>query len=190
MIGSKLGHFFDKPLTPFVKNIPLNPNVLTVAGFVVTITAAFVLPYNIRLGGLLILAGGLFDMLDGIAARVNNKATRFGAFLDSVLDRYSDAFLFLSVAWYLASRGEHTGAFLSLGTLVGAFLISYARARAEGLGQECKTGIMERPERIILLIFAALTGWFVPVLLVMFVLTHVTVLQRIYHVWKVMKVKI
>ena len=68
-------------------------------------------------------------MLDGIIARVNNKATRFGAFLDSLLDRYSDAFLFLSIAWYLASKGEHNGAFLSLGTLVGAFLISYARAR-------------------------------------------------------------
>lgn len=187
MIGAKFGHFLDKPLTPLVKKIPLNPNVLTVAGFVVTITAAFVLPYNIKLGGLLILVGGLFDMLDGIAARVNNRATRFGAFLDSLLDRYADAFLFLSVAWYLASKGEHTGAFLSLGTLVGALLISYARARAEGLGESCSTGIMERPERIILLILAALTGWFIPVLLVMFVLTHVTVIQRAYHVWRQMK---
>lgn len=185
MIGAKFGHFLDKPLTPFVKKISLNPNVLTVAGFVVTITAAFVLPYNIKLGGLLILAGGLFDMLDGIIARVNNRATRFGAFLDSLLDRYADAFLFLSVAWYLASKGEHNGAFLSLGTLIGAFLISYARARAEGLGESCSAGIMERPERIILLVFAAMADWFVPVLWVMFVLTHVTVIQRAYHVWKV-----
>ena len=187
MIGAKLGHFLDKPLTPLVKKIPLNPNILTAAGFVITVAAAFVLPYNIRLGGLLILTGGLFDMLDGVSARVNNKVTKFGAFLDSLLDRYSDAFLFLSVAWYLASKGEHNAAFLSLGTLVGAFLISYARARAEGLGQECKTGIMERPERIILLIFAAMADWFVPVLWIMFVLTHVTVLQRIYHVWKKMR---
>jgi len=187
MIGAKFGHFLDKPLTPFVKKISLSPNALTLVGFVVTITAAFVLLYNIRLGGLLILAGGLFDMLDGIIARVNNRATRFGAFLDSLLDRYADAFLFLSVAWHLASKGEHNGAFLSLGTLVGAFLISYARARAEGLGEECKTGIMERPERIILLILATLTGWFTPILWIMFVLTHVTVIQRAYHVWKVMR---
>ena len=187
MIGAKLGHFLDKPLTPLVKKIPLNPNILTAAGFVITVAAAFVLPYNIRLGGLLILTGGLFDMLDGVSARVNNKVTKFGAFLDSLLDRYSDAFLFLSVAWYLASKGEHNAAFLSLGTLVGAFLISYARARAEGLGEDCKTGIMERPERIILLIFAAMADWFVPVLWIMFVLTHVTVLQRIYHVWKKMR---
>ena len=186
MIGAKFGHFLDKPLTPLVKNIPLNPNMLTAAGFVITVAAAFVLPYNIRLGGMLILIGGLFDMLDGVSARVNNKVTKFGAFLDSVLDRYSDAFLFLSVAWYLASIGEHTGAFLSLGTLVGAFLISYARARAEGLGESCSTGIMERPERIILLIFALLTGWFTPILWTMLILTHVTVLQRVYHVWKKM----
>jgi phosphatidylglycerophosphate synthase len=76
----------------------------------------------------------------------------------------SDAFLFLSIAWYLASKGEHNGVFLSLGTLVGAFLIS--------------------------LIFALLTGWLVPILWIMFVLMHVTVIQRVYHVWKVMKVKI
>ncbi len=187
MIGAKFGHFLDKPFTPLVKKIPLNPNVLTAAGFLITVAAAFVLPYNVKLGGLFILIGGLFDMLDGIAARVNNKATRFGAFLDSLLDRYADAFLFLSVAWYLASKGEHNGAFLSLGTLVGALLISYARARAEGLGESCHAGIMERPERIILLIFAALTGWFIPVLFVMFVLTHVTVIQRAYHVWKVLR---
>jgi len=187
MISAKLGHFLDSPLSPVVKKIQLNPDVFTVAGFVITVIAALVIPYNIKLGGLLILIGGLFDMFDGIAARVNNKTTKFGAFLDSVLDRYSDAFLFLSIAWYLAAKGDHTGAFLSLGTLVGAFLISYARARAEGLGESCHTGIMERPERIILLIFATLTGWVVPVLWVMFVLTHITVIQRIYHVWKLLR---
>jgi len=189
MIGAKLGHFLDVPLTPIAKKIPLNPNALTIIGFAVTAVAAFVIPYNLRLGGLLILVGALFDVLDGIYARVNNKVTKFGAFLDSVLDRYSDAFIFLSVAWYLAGGDNHTGAFLSLGTLVGAFLISYARARAEGLGGECKTGIMERPERIVLLIFATMTGWLVPVLWVMLILTHVTVFQRVYHVWKVLKIK-
>jgi phosphatidylglycerophosphate synthase len=79
-------------------------------------------------------------------------------------------------------RGNLTGVYLSLGTLVGAFLISYARARAEGLGESCHTGIMERPERIVLLAFATITGWIIPILWIMFVLTHVTVLQRIYHV--------
>ncbi|MFN3395653.1 MAG: CDP-alcohol phosphatidyltransferase family protein, partial [Thermodesulfovibrionales bacterium] len=106
MISARLGHFLDKPLSPLVKLIRINPNILTVSGFIITIIAALIIPYDITLGGLLILLGGLFDMLDGIAARVNGRVTKFGAFLDSLLDRYSDAFLFLSIAWYLASRGD------------------------------------------------------------------------------------
>lgn len=123
-------------------------------------------------------------MLDGISARVNGRVTRFGAFLDSLLDRYSDAFIFLSIAWYLASRENHSGAFLSIGSMVGAFLVSYARARAEGLNIEGKIGLMERPERIILLIIGTLTGWLIPVLWVIFIFTQITVIQRAYVVWK------
>jgi len=186
VISAKLGHFLDKPLSPLIKKINLNPTILTVAGFIVTCVAALVIPYNLRMGGVLILIGGLFDMLDGVVARINNKTSRFGAFLDSVLDRYSDAFIFLSISWYLGAEGNQTGVILSLGTLIGAFLISYARARAEGLGESGHTGIMERPERIILLVFATLTGWLVPVLWIMLILTHMTVGQRVYHVWKAM----
>ena len=184
MLSARLGHFLDSPLRPIIKRIPFRPNILTITGFLITTIAALVIPHNIRLGGILILIGGVFDMLDGMVARTSGKTTKFGAFLDSVLDRYSDAFLFLAIAWYLAAKGNHTGAFLSLGTLIGAFLISYARARAEGIGESCSTGIMERPERIIFLIFATLTGWIVPVLWIMLVLTHITVIQRIYHIWK------
>ncbi len=187
MLSARLGHSLDAPLGFIAKRIPFSPNALTVTGFVITVIAAFIIPYNIRLGGIFIMIGGIFDMLDGIVARTSGKTTKFGAFLDSVLDRYSDAFLFLSIAWYLAAHGDHAGSFLSIGTMLGAFLISYARARAEGLEQECQTGIMERSERIILLIFATLTGWIVPVLWVMLVLTHATVIQRMYYVWKAMK---
>lgn len=187
MLGAKLGHIFDVPLSSVARKIPVSPNVLTVTGFLITLCAALAIPHNIKLGGVLILIGGLFDMFDGIVARTGGKVTKFGAFLDSVLDRYSDAFLFLAIAWYLADNNHHTGAFLSIGTLVGAFLISYARARAEGLGESCYTGLMERPERIILLIFATLTGWVVPVLWIMLVLTHITVIQRVVHVWKLLR---
>ncbi len=189
MLSAKFGHFLDAPLGLLVKRIPFSPNVLTITGFLITIIAALVIPHSLRLGGILILFGGFFDMLDGVAARINNRATKFGAFLDSVLDRYSDAFIFLSISYYFAANGNHTGAFLSLGTLVGALLISYARARAEGIGESCHTGIMERPERIILLIFATLTGWLVPILWAMLILTHITVIQRIYHVWLATKKK-
>jgi phosphatidylglycerophosphate synthase len=186
VLSAKLGHFLDTPLNHIAKRIPFSPNILTIIGFLITVIAAFMIPRNIRLGGILILIGGIFDVLDGIVARSRGKTTEFGAFLDSVLDRYSDAFLFLAIAWYFLDRDNLIGIYLSLGTLLGAFLISYTRARAEGLGKSCHTGLMERPERILFIAFAAITGWLLPVLWIMLVLTHITVLQRIYYVWKQM----
>jgi phosphatidylglycerophosphate synthase len=187
VIGAKLGHFLDRPLYPLAKRINVSPNTLTISGFIITTLAAIVIAKNLRLGGILILIGGLLDMFDGIVARTNGKVTEFGAFLDSVLDRFSDAFVFLGLAWYLEANNEHIGVFLALGTMLGAFLISYIRARAEGLGKECKTGLMERPERIVVLTLGAISGWIMPTLWLMFFLTYLTVFQRIYHVWKSMK---
>lgn len=187
MIAAKFGHFLDKPLAPILKNININPNILTITGFLITTLSALVIPGNLMLGGILILAGGVFDMIDGIAARINKRATDFGAFLDSVLDRYSDAFLLLGFSWFFLKNNSLTGVYLCIGTMVGAMLISYTKARAEGLGKDCHTGIMERPERVVLMAFGAITGWVLPIMWLMFILTHVTVIQRIYHVWKVMR---
>jgi phosphatidylglycerophosphate synthase len=187
MLSGNLGHFLDRPFSSLAKKMNVNPNALTIIGFIITTGAALVIPINLFLGGLLILLGGAFDMLDGIIARVNNRTTKFGAFLDSVLDRYSDAFLFLGLAWYFYRADSSTGIFLSLGTMIGALLISYIRARAEALGKYCHVGLMERPERIIIMAFGAVTGWILPVMWMMIVLTHATVFQRIYHVWKIMK---
>jgi phosphatidylglycerophosphate synthase len=184
MLSARLGHFLDIPLGFIAKRIPFSPNVLSITGFLITAAAAFIIPHHLVLGGIFLMIGGIFDMLDGIVARTTGRATKFGAFLDSVLDRYSDAFLFLSIAWYLAAHGDHTGSFLSIGTLVGAFLISYARARRKDWGKTATWPC--RPERIILLIFATLTGWIVPVLWVMLV-QHATVIQRMYYVVKAMK---
>lgn len=182
MIGARLGRLLDGPLAPVARRLNVNPNAVTVLGFLVSVSAGFALARNLVAGGVLVMIGGFFDALDGVMARTNGRVTEFGAFLDSLLDRYSDAFLFLGVAWYLGSRGDHTGAFLSIGSLLGAYGVSYARARAEGLGKECKTGLMERPERVVLLIVGAFTGWMKPVLWIMLVLTHVTVLQRVLYV--------
>ncbi len=184
MLGAKFGHFLDTPLNHIAKRIPFSPNILTIIGFLITVIAALMIPRNIRLGGILILIGGIFDVLDGVVARARGKTTKFGAFLDSVLDRYSDAFLFLAIAWYFLNKGNLMGIYLSLGALLGAFLISYTRARAEGLGNSCHAGLMERPERILLLAFATITGWLLPILWIMLILTHFTVLQRVYYVWK------
>ncbi|RJQ54015.1 MAG: CDP-alcohol phosphatidyltransferase family protein [Nitrospiraceae bacterium] len=187
MLSGYLGHFLDRPLSSLARRINVDPNALTITGFIVTTVAAITIPLDLFLGGLLILFGGVFDMLDGIVARVNGRDTKFGAFLDSVLDRYSDAFLFLGFSWYFYKADSPEGAVLSLATMVGALLISYTRARAEGLGKDCHVGLMERPERIILMALGSLTGWILPVMWIMLVLTHATVLQRIYYVWKVMR---
>ena len=182
MIGERFGHFLDKPLAPLAKRIPFSPNAITIAGFIVTALAAVAIPRNLTAGGLLVLAGGAFDMLDGLVARASRRSSAFGAFLDSTLDRYADSMLFIGVAWYFYDAGDRAGILLSIGGLIGAFLISYARARAEGLGIDCKVGLLERPERIILISLGCLTGLMLPAVAVIFVLSHFTVLQRIVHV--------
>jgi len=185
LISAKLGHSLDRSLTPLAKLIPVSPNVLSVTGFVITLAAAAIIPFKARGGGVLIMAGGAFDLLDGVVARTHGKDTRFGALLDSTLDRYADAALFIAVAWFFFKQNNMSGALLAVGALVGAFLISYVRARAEGLGIGSNVGLMERPERIILLATACLTGWFFPVIIILFVFSHITVIQRVVYVYKV-----
>jgi CDP-diacylglycerol--glycerol-3-phosphate 3-phosphatidyltransferase len=184
---ANIGKHIEKYLTSLARAVELPPNTITITGFIVTIIASIVLTQHLFFGGLLIIIGSLFDMFDGISARMYNKVTEFGAFLDSVIDRYSDSILLTGFAWYFLKRGSVTGALLSVGTMIGALVISYARARAEGLGKECKTGLMERPERIVFMSVAALTGLVLPIMAVMFVLTHYTVIQRIYYVKKQME---
>ena len=182
-----IGTYFEKYLTSLARAVEISPNTITVAGFIVTIIASIVLTHNLFLGGILIVLGSLFDMFDGISARMYNKVTEYGAFLDSVVDRYSDSVLLTGFAWYFIERGSMAGALLSVGTMVGALLISYVRARAEGLGRECKTGLMERPERIVFMSLAALTGLVLPFMIILFILTHYTVIQRVYYVKKQME---
>lgn len=183
MIGEKFGHIFDRPLRVIARKIPVNPNLITVSGFLFTIYASYLLSFNLRLGGIMVLVGSAFDVLDGVVARINNKTSEFGAYLDSVLDRYSDASILLGISFYMTGQGKMTEAALCLFVLIGSFLISYSRARAEGLGKKCKYGLMERPERLILISVGAIAGIIVPVLWILVVLTHFTVVQRVYSVW-------
>lgn len=182
MLSARIGHYFDKPLAPLAKRISVSPNALTVLGFLITFVAAATLPFDLLSGGLLILVGGFFDMLDGIVARANGKRTVFGAFLDSTLDRYSDSLLFLAAAWHFFNVDDLPGVLLTIGALVGALLTSYVRARAEGLGLDCHIGLMERPERIVLLAAGCITGWLYPAMLLLFALGHLTVIQRIFYI--------
>jgi phosphatidylglycerophosphate synthase len=181
MLNKKLGRRLELPLTRIARSVPVAPNTLTIAGFVLTLCACAVLAFSLRVGGILILLTSFLDMLDGAVARARGMETPFGAFLDSVLDRYADAGMLLAVAWNMFMQENAVGMSLSLLMLVGASLVSYTRARAEGLGVSCTQGLMERPERILFLAAGAITGYMVPLLWIMTVLTHATAIQRVLH---------
>lgn len=184
MLSKKLGRSLDRPLARLALHVPFTPNAITITGFIFMIFACAVLVSDLMTGGILVLTAGFFDMLDGAIARAKNMVSPYGAFLDSVLDRYADAGIMLAISWNMFSLGNTVGMLLALASLVGSFLVSYARARAEGLGVSCSHGLMERPERIILIAAGAITGHIIPVLWVMTILTHYTVVQRIMHTQK------
>ncbi|MGB9627228.1 MAG: CDP-alcohol phosphatidyltransferase family protein [Thermodesulfobacteriota bacterium] len=192
MIGDKIGHRLDPYINFFLHKLfgkRGNPNLFTLTGFFVTLLASFLILKDLwLLAGLAIILSGLFDLFDGVVARNLGKVTLFGGFLDSVLDRYSDLLLLLSFLIYYLRRGESNLAILTAWVSIGTALIPYVRARAEAAHISCQTGLMERAERIILLSVGVLFDWMKPVLWLMAILTHVTVLQRIYDVWKKLRV--
>ena len=163
----------------------INPNILTFTGAVISFWAAWEFGRGRFFeGGLIVILAGLFDMLDGAVARVSGSETRFGAFYDSVIDRYSDIILLQGLmVWY--ARQQMLGFVVLVGVvLMGAVMTSYTRARAESLIQTCKIGFMERPERIVLLIIGGLANRMEAVLWVLAILGNWTVINRIYYTWK------
>ena len=173
----------------------LTPNMLTLIGFFAMCAVGVVLAFgNFVLGGALIIVAGIFDALDGTLARLTNRVTKFGAFLDSTTDRFAEGALYLGIMyWYLQQPGMVFVAYLVFLTLLGSLMVSYARARAEGIGVEMKKGLMTRFERIALLIIGLLlTAAFgdAPVLIVLGILavfTNVTAVQRMWLVYRATK---
>lgn len=182
MLSEKFSHFLDKPLTPLAKAFPINPNIITFIGMIVTSFSGFIIPFNLFLGGIFILAGGAFDLLDGILARVNGRVTRFGALFDSTLDRIADGFIFLGIAWHFFRISDVEAFIVTLLCMIASYLISYVRARAEGLGVSCNVGIIERPERLVLLAFGCITSFLYYTVVVLTILSWITVGQRILYV--------
>lgn len=150
-------------INPFVKSlirIGLTPNAITTIGLLLNIGVAVIFVFGaeksnrgdmsfIGWGGALVLFAGLFDMLDGQVARLGNMSSTFGALYDSVLDRYSESIMFLGICYYLVSHHYFLSSLFAFIALIGSMMVSYTRARAEGLGVECKGGLMQRPERVI-----------------------------------------
>lgn len=163
----------------------ITPNALTCFGFAMTLAVAWVLSSGrFFLGGFLVLLAGAFDFLDGALARATGRSTKFGAFLDSTLDRFSDAALFLGLLAFYASQGSYHQIVLIGAALMGSLVTSYTRARAEALGLKEEVGIFTRTERIILLAIGLIVNQMIVVLWIIAVLSNLTALQRVYHVWR------
>jgi soluble lytic murein transglycosylase len=171
---------WSDPVGRALFRLHLRPNHLTVMGLGVSLlaAAAFV-SGHVRLGGLLVLIAGLFDFADGSLARASGQVTPFGAFLDSVIDRYSDLVVLLGIVVLFAGTPHMRGAVAAMAALVGSLMVSYTKARAESIGVECNVGFMERPERMICLIGGALFGVLEPALWVLAVLANITAVHRI-----------
>jgi CDP-diacylglycerol--glycerol-3-phosphate 3-phosphatidyltransferase len=155
------------PFVKFLIKIGFTPNTVTIVGFLMNIGVAVIFVVGGEEGnrgdlsyvgwaGALILFAGLFDMLDGQVARLGKMSSSFGALLDSVLDRYSELFMFLGICYYLVAHHYFISSLTAFIGLIGSMMVSYTRARAEGLGIECKGGLMQRPERVVLVGTSAL----------------------------------
>jgi CDP-diacylglycerol---glycerol-3-phosphate 3-phosphatidyltransferase len=188
MISSLLGHELDRPLSWLIKNSVLervHPTALTLTGLLINlIAAAAIIAGYWKSAALLILTAGLFDMLDGASARTLRKTSHFGGFMDSVIDRYSDMSLLIALIIFYALQGKIFMVSLCAVASLGTVLIPYTRAKAEALIPECRVGLMERAERIILLAVGALFNMMEIVMWLMAVFTHITVFHRIYYTWK------
>ena len=158
----------------------ITPNMLTVAGFLGHVGAAWLVASGeLVLGGVLVLVFSAMDMLDGAVARATGKASRFGAMFDSVLDRLSEAAVLGGILLYELELENHEEAVLAFWAVVGSLMVSYVRARAEGLGTTMTSGLFTRPERVVVTGVALLFGWLRPALWLLAVVTLVTTAQRV-----------
>lgn len=162
-------YFVINPFVRFLIRIGVTPNMVTTIGLLGNIAAAIIFVYAgysatpgnpnyplLTWGGVVIILFSLFDMLDGQVARLGNMTSTFGAMYDSVLDRYCELFTLGGLSYYLIQTGYIIGALITFVALVGSVMVSYVRARAEGLGLECKVGFMQRPERVVVTTIGAL----------------------------------
>ena len=165
-VGQPIVYKIINPFITLLVKLGVTPNVVTITGFAINIGAAviFILGADqprgdlsyVGWGGVVILFAGLFDMIDGRLARIGKMESSFGALFDSVLDRYSELVMFLGICYYLVAQNYFLSSLFAFVAMIGSLMVSYVRARAEGLGIECKSGLMQRPERILLVGISAI----------------------------------
>ena len=170
-------------------NTPITPNMLTMFGLLINFgVAALLATGNLFWGGILIVFAGLFDLLDGALARITNRITPFGGFLDSSLDRYSEGVIYMGLLWYFLQRGRTLEPMLIFAVIVGSMMVSYTRARATALNVDAEVGIMARSERIGALAIALILSPVLPdivtwALWLVAIGAQITTFQRILHVY-------
>jgi len=191
-----LSHYKDHvtvwtdPLAGLLLRAHLRPNHLTIFGLGASFLAALTFAAGrLRWAGSLLILAGLFDFFDGSLARLSGQATAFGAFLDSVIDRYSDLLILLGILFFFIREGRTGEILLTMASLVGTIMVSYTKARAQTVGVACEVGLMERPERLLCLIGGALFHLLTPALWVLAVLANVTALQRILVTRRLIRVR-
>jgi CDP-diacylglycerol---glycerol-3-phosphate 3-phosphatidyltransferase len=172
-----------RPLVRLLSALQVRPDTLTILGWALALCSAvlFGLGYT-QVAGAVMLLGGLFDSLDGAVARESNRMSSFGAFLDSTLDRISEAAIFVGIVFFYAAAGLPYGALLAGVAMTFSLLTSYARARAEGLGIECKVGLLERAGRVVILSVFSIVGLLTAGLYLVAAGALITTAQRILHV--------
>lgn len=217
--------FVYRIINPFIELLvrwKVRPNTITTIGLIITTGATVIFIWGAEFGarnehsyigwaGATILFAGLFDMIDGRLARVGHMASKYGALFDSVLDRYSEMIMFLGICWYLVAHSYFLSSLFAFIAMIGSIMVSYTRARAEGLGANADVGFMQRPERVILIgvsamacgifskyvgneikitvdwlpfsIFETITIFTLPIF-VMAILVNITALRRLFHVKK------
>ena len=199
------------PLIKGLIKLHITPNMITTLGFIgnIVATASFIYAAlsfqtgnqttalaHVAWGGATILFAGLFDMIDGRLARLGNMSTTFGAMWDSVLDRYSELISLFGVVLIFLLNGDFWLGVVSFTAMIGSIMVSYVRARAEGLNIECKVGIMQRPERVVVLALTAiLTGitsnlqWLAGGMILIAILANFTAFWRVAHCYKALQGK-
>lgn len=187
-----ISDYIAPPLARLLIKTPLTPNAVTWIGFFITAgAAALIITGYTFLAGIVALVAGLCDMLDGALARVKGQVTRFGAVLDSTLDRLCEAMLLLALLYVFARDNQEIWSLLAGIALVCSLMVSYLRAKMEGLGIECKAGFFTRPERVILLALGLLLSSFNYVLIAAIGLlaffSFYTVIERLVYAWRHLK---
>jgi len=174
------------PIADWLARLGFTPNTLTFIGFLMNVAVAVILSQGeMRWGAVAFFLASAFDGLDGTLARKLNRVSRFGAFLDSTMDRLSEAAVFLGLLVWYTGQAASQEIVLIYATIVGSLMVSYSRARAEGLGMDCKVGLLTRMERAIVLCAGLFLKQVTITLWIMAILTNFTALQRMAYVWRV-----